>query len=112
MARQSCIPNTTSSDTPSSFLLVVMEAIQRYSYGGGALQIIRDSWVTYQRTLRNPREQQLEGFGQWEFLTLLGATLTREARDVHNSFIEGWDFENDDDENYDTALRTKRGRII
>ena len=39
-------------------------------------------------------EQQIEGFGQWEFLTELGATLAGNARELYNEYMEKWDFLN------------------
>ena len=37
----------------------------------------------------------MEGFGQWEFLNLLGVSVSGGAEDVHLTFMEKWDFEND-----------------
>ena len=44
--------------------------------------------------LHDSREQHLEGFGRWEFPTLLGTILGKEARDVRTVFMEDWDFDN------------------
>lgn len=50
-----------------------------YSSGGGSAQktVIRDFRLVYQKMLRDSREHQLEGFGPWEFLTLLGNSPRR-----------------------------------
>ena len=60
-----------------------MENITRYAGGGGTAQTssIRDPCTIYQLMLRDPQEQQLKGFGQWEYLNLLG--VTGSAQRVH-----------------------------
>ena len=35
----------------------------------------------------------MDGFGQWEFLGLLGVTLQGEAQDVHTACTEHWDLD-------------------
>lgn len=37
----------------------------------------------------------MEGFGDWEFVELLGVALTGEVRAVHNAFEKSWDPNND-----------------
>ena len=51
--------------------------------------------------LRTPLEQQLNGFGEWEFISLLGEVLRGEAKDVLASFLDKWDFENEENENWE-----------
>ena len=56
-----------------------------------------------------PREHQLEGFGQWEFLTILGFTLSGEASDVH---MDKWDFKNKDNEYRMDARAAEARRMV
>ena len=91
-----------------------MENIRRYAGGGGAPQkaFIRDCRASYQRMLCDPREQQLDGFGEWEFLNLLGNVLAGEARDVHTAFMEEWDFQSVTNPNREEALRMENIRHL
>ena len=57
---------------------VNMEGIPRYTSIGGGLsqrQFKQDAKVAYIKILRDPREHLMVGFGQWEFITLLGPRL-------------------------------------
>ena len=91
-----------------------MENISRYSGGGGVVQTtyFRNIRAAYQSMLRDPHRQQIEGFGQWEFLGLLGVTLGGEAREVHNSFMDEWSFEDRNNSNYRRAKRAERCRVL
>ena len=51
-------------------------------------------------------------FGQWEFITLLGARLIGEARTVHDFFMEMWDFEDRENPMYDEAEDAERRRQL
>ena len=62
--------------------------------------------------LRDPQHHRIEGFGQWEFLSLLGVTLGGEAREVHNSFLDEWSFEDRHNPNYWRARRAERTRDL
>lgn len=76
-----------------------MEGIPKYSdVGGGATQktFKQDAKTVRARMLRDPTGHLLAGFGQLEFLTLLGSKLSGEARGVHVAFMDTWDFENAD----------------
>ena len=91
-----------------------MQGITKYSGEGGSVQrsFIRELRVVYHRMLRTPLEQQLNGFGEWEFISLLGEVLRGEAKDVLASFMDRWDFENEDNENWEAADDAERGRQI
>ena len=91
-----------------------MENIVKYSGGGGAVQraFVRDVKAVYKKMLRDPREQQMDGFGEWEFLGLVGGLLINEARDVHSAFIDRWDFEDTENPNFHAAQDAERRRII
>ena len=41
--------------------------------------------------LKDPHQHQMDGFGRWEFLGLLGVILQGEARDVYTAFMKEWD---------------------
>ena len=111
---QSIIPDTISTSSPSFQLHTQMESIQRYFRGSGSNRkaFVRDAKAIYQRMLRDPRKQYLEGFGQWGFLTFLGANLSGEARDVHTTPLENWDFENEDKAYLDDAQNKETKRMI
>ena len=73
-----------------------MEGIHKYSsVGGGTTQksFMQDTKAVYNFFLQDHREHLLAGFGQWEFLGLLGPRTQGEARAVHVAFMEKWDFE-------------------
>ena len=50
----------------------------------------------------------MDGFGRWEFLGLMGGILSYEARDVHSTFLNRWDFENVDDRNFQAVDDAER----
>ena len=91
-----------------------MENITKYSGGGGPVQraFIRYIKAVYLKMLRDPREHQMDGFGQWEYLGLVGGLLSNEARDVHSAFIDKWDFEDVDNPNFQAADDAERRRTI
>lgn len=60
--------------------------------------------AVYHRMLRSPLEHQLKGFVEWEFISLLGAVLRGEAKDVFASFLDKWDFKNEDYANLDATI--------
>ena len=64
------------------------------------------------KPLRDPREHQIDGFGPWEYLGLVGGLLSNEARDVHSAFIDKWDFEDIDNPNFQVVDDAKRRRTI
>lgn len=83
-----------------------MESIARYfGVGGGSTQRIfkQDTNVVHQRMLRSPIEHVLVGFGQREYIQLLGTWLSGEARTVLSSFLDEWNFEDVDTPNRATA---------
>ena len=41
-----------------------------------------------------------KGFRKWEYLKLLGVTLTSEAREVHSAFMDEWNFVERGNPNY------------
>ena len=102
--------------SPCSFSAstVTMENITKYSGGGGAVQrsFVRDIKAVYQKMLRDPREHQMDGFGEWEYIGLMGGILLGEARDVHAAFLDTWDFEDVDNTNYPAAVDAERRRTI
>ena len=92
-----------------------MEAIQRYSgVGGGTTQksFKQDTKAVYSKMLRDHREHLLAGFGQWEFLGLLGPRMQGEARAVHVAFMERWDFDDADNQDLEVAQDAERRRQL
>ena len=91
-----------------------MDAIQRYSGGGGSAQrtFMQDCRTALAELLRDWKEQQLDGFGQWEFLQLLGRVLSGEARDVHLAFMEEWDPVAENNPNRENALILEHDRQL
>ena len=82
-----------------------METVQKYSgLGGGITKTTfkQDAKAVYNKMLRDSNEHLISGFGQWEFLALLGPRLTAEARIVHVSFMDTWSF--DDPDNPDLPM--------
>ena len=93
----------------------LMEGIQKYSgVGGGTTQrsFKQDTKAFYKRMLRDHREHLLAGFGQWEFLGLLGPRMQGEARAVHVAFMERWDFEDEGNQDLEVARDTERRRQL
>ena len=82
-----------------------MENIVSYSGGGGSIQSIycRDARSTYLAMRDDPMRQRIEGFGEWEFLRLLAPTVTGEAREVHNAYMDELNFTNRDNPNFRRA---------
>ena len=79
--------------------VIPMEGISKYSGTGGGLsqrQFKQDAKTVYNKMLQDPQEHLMFGFGQWEFITLIGSRLSGEARTVHAFFLEKWDFEDED----------------
>ena len=95
--------------------VIEMEGISKYSGVGGGLsqrQFKQDAKAVYNKMLRDPQEHLMIGFGQWDFITLLGARLTGEARTVHAFFKEMWDFEDRENPMYDEAEDAERRRQL
>ena len=67
-----------------------METISKYARGGGSAQIayIRSARAIYKQMLKDPHQHQMDGFGLWEFLGLLGVILQGDAREMHTAFME------------------------
>ena len=91
-----------------------MENIVTYSGGGGSIQSIycRDAISTYLAMRDDPMRQRIEGFGEWEFLRLLAPTVTGEAREVHNAYMDEWNFTNRANPNFRQAQRAERLRAV
>ena len=92
-----------------------MDGIQKYSgVGGGTTQksFKQDTKAVYKKMLRDHREHLLAGFGQWEFLGLLGPRTQREARAIHVAFMEKWDFEDLDNPDLEVAQDAERRRQL
>ena len=88
-----------------------MECIEKYSVTGGGLtqrQFKQDAKAVYNAMLRDPQQHLITGFGQWEFIGLMGSRLTGEARTVHASFLERWDFDDLDNPMYLDAEDVER----
>ena len=63
---------------PSVTLRISMEGIPKHTGGGGRLsqrQFKQDAKAVYNKMLRDPQEHLIVGFGQWEFITLMGPRL-------------------------------------
>ena len=91
-----------------------MENTTRFSGGGGTARaaFIRDVRTIYRLELRDLQEEQLEGFGQWEYLNLPGVTLAGEARDVHRAFMGEWNYVDKSNPNYRRARHDFCGEPI
>ena len=102
------------SPSPFSASSATMETITKCYGGGGAVQrsFVRDIKAVYQKMLRDPREHQMNGFGEWEYVGLIGGILLGEARDVHAAFLDTWNFEDVDNTNYQAAVDAERRRTI
>ena len=89
-----------------------MDGIPRYGGGGGQMQqaYVRNIRARYMRMRDSAIEQQIEGFGQWEILQQARFTLTGEARDLYDEFMENWDALNPACANERRAENTKMGR--
>ena len=74
--------DAVTGNSTFSYIPWTMEGIQMYYSGGGATpkSFKQDAKAFYARMLRDSQEHLLAGFGQWEFLALLGARLSGEAR--------------------------------
>ena len=66
--------------------------------------------AAYQSTLWDLQRQKNEGFGQWGFLDLPGVPLGGEAREVHNAFLDEWNFK--DRHNNRRARRAEHNRAL
>ena len=91
-----------------------MNRIEKYSGGGGApiASYCRDTRSTYLSMRDDPMRQRIEGFGEWEFMMLLGTTLTGEAREVHNAYMDDHSFTNRSNPHYRRARRAERIRVL
>ena len=91
-----------------------MENIVIYYGGGGSIQSIyrKDARNTYLAMRNDPMRQRIEGFGEWEFLRLLAPTMTGEAREVHNAYMDEWNFVNRSNPNFRRARRAERLRAV
>ena len=72
------INSVTANSLPSDFLLN-METVQKHSgLGGGITRTTfkQDAKAVYNKMLRDSNEHLISGFGQWEFLALLGPRVT------------------------------------
>ena len=89
-----------------------MEGVANYTGGTGVTlaDFIRNCKLTYRRLLKDPREQQLDGFGEWDFLVRLGASLGGEARDTYNHFMDEWNFTNPPNPNQAEAIAKEARR--
>ena len=93
IAGKTCLARPLA-ELPDSGAQAIMEGVAKYTGGTGVTlaNFIRNCRSTYQKMLRDPREQQLDGFGEYDFLARLAAALGGEARDVYNLFMDEWDF--------------------
>ena len=94
---------------------ISMEGIPRYTNAGGGLsqrQFKQDAKAVYNKMLRDPQEHLIVGFGQWEFITLMGPRLGGEARTVHALFMETWDIENEENPHALEAVDAERRRQL
>ena len=111
---QSSAVKPASKSTVQQFF-ADMEGINKYSgIGGGTTQksFKQDTKAVYNKMLRDHREHLLAGFGQWEFLGLLGPRMQGEARAVHVAFMERWDFEDADNQDLEVAQDAERRRQL
>ena len=72
-------------------MLIAMEGISKYlGVGGGSSQrkFKQDAKVVYNKMLRDPQDHLMVGFGQWEFISLLGSRLSGEARTAFFNFLK------------------------
>ena len=94
---------------------MAVEAISKYS-GVGEIATQRvftqDSTDVYGRMVNTPQEHILAGFGQMEFISLLGTRCTGEARTVHSSFTKDWSATIPNNPNRDAAVDAERRRQL
>ena len=92
-----------------------METIQKYSgLGGGIARITfkQDAQAVYSKMLRDSNEHLISGFGQMEFLALLGPRLSAEARTVHVQFMDTWSVDDADNPDLATAEHAENRRQL
>ena len=89
-----------------------MQGITKYTGGGGSVQkaFIRELRAAYDQRKRTPSEHELDGFGEWEFVGQLGTVMGGEAKDVHSTWVDEWDFNNPLNENIQAAEFAERRR--
>ena len=85
-----------------------------YEGGGGrdGANFSRDARTIYLTMRADPTNQRLEGFGQWEYVKLLGTRLKGEAREVHNSYVDEWTPGDRTNPNFRRARRAERKRAL
>ena len=98
--------------TPTAIL--TMNNLTIYGGGGGrdGTNFARDARRIYVTMRADPTTQRLKGFGQWDFVKLLGTRLTREAREVHNAYVDEWTHRDRTNPNYRRARRAERKRAL
>ena len=94
--------------------IMTMNNLAMYAGGGGAegTNFARDSRTIYLTMRDDPMKQRIEGFGQFDFLKLLGTRLTGEAREVHNAHRDEWKPGDRSNPNFRRARRAERKRAI
>ena len=73
---------------------------------------MRNARTIYNRLKLDPNNHRMEGFGEWEFVEMLGVALIGEARDVHNTFLKSWDSNNERLPEARRNRRTEERRVI
>ena len=84
-----------------------MENLKQYPGGGGVAGSIysRDVRSIYLAMRDDAMRQRVNGFGEWEFMRLLAPTVTGEAREVHNSYMDEWNITDCNNPNFRRARR-------
>ena len=111
-------PDKSASTSQSSVFIqpdplpTAMQDITKYSGQSGSVQVsfIREIRAVYNRMLRTPAEHTIDGFGEWEFINLMQGILLGEAKDVLVGFLDKWDFQNVENENWEAAEDAERRR--
>ena len=91
-----------------------MKNLTQYPGGGGGPQSVycRDVRSIYLAMRDDPMRPRIEGFWEWEFMRLLGSTVTGEVREVHNAYMDEWNFTDCSNPNFRRARRAERLRAI
>lgn len=74
-----------------------METLSKYRGGDGTDQtaFMCNARTIYHRMKLDPNNHRMEGFGEWEFVKMLGVALIGEAGEVHNAFLKNRDPNNE-----------------
>ena len=101
------VDSADSRPAVDPFMSTMMESISIYSGVGGITTqrvFTHDSSAVYLRMKNTPIEHVFNGFGEMEFIGLLGTRVTGEVRTVYSAFLEDWNHRNENNPNREAAV--------